>query len=258
MSTTDNEKRTTQITLKPGTTFDGYWLNYIVNEAKRLMHDEFKDIFDNLPDTLEDKRLKFSLVDDLFIFCDERMSSLDEVNSETLSRALASHKQEHDNAMFQAEFCGKLDKEIFVLTYIGLQINTSVLYKIIMREFDRIDLMKECITLTLRHELGHIIDFISYHGKPWKTVMKIRDRYIDEKKEYFKSWEGKPFSQELSIKYQELEEESVANTNGHVDVKRAREVEELMASSHKDCSIVINIDVCKIDEDKIEEKEKDE
>ena len=232
-----------QIILEPGTTFDGYWINYIVEETKRLMHGEFKEHFDNLPDTLENKRLMFCMTDDLLMFCKDKVINLEKVDSNTVADAYSSFKQVNSNAIFRAEFFANYDNDIVNLTYIGLTINVSTLNMFIVREFERIDLMKEFLSLTIRHELGHIIDFLSYHGKPIDEVLKIRRRYEEEKEEFYKSWEGQPFSKELSLKYQELEEEAVANTNGNVDVKRSHEVEQLMAATHKDCSIILNIDM---------------
>ena len=232
-----------QIILEPGVTFDGYWIDYIVEETKRLIHGEFKEHFDNLPDTLENKHLMFCMTDDLLMFCKDKVINLEKVDSATVADAYTSFKQVNSNAIFRAEFFGESDNDIFQLTYIGLTINVSTLNMFIVREFERIDLMKEFLSLTIRHELGHIIDFLSYHGKPIDDVLKIRKQYEDEKEAFYKSWEGQPFSKELSFKYQELEEEAVANTNGNVDVKRSHEVEELMAATHKDCSIVLNIDM---------------
>ena len=93
-----------QITLGPGVTFDGYWIDYIVEETKRLMHGEFKEHFDNLPDTLENKHLMFCLTDDLLMFCKDKVINLEKVDSDTVADAYTSFKQVNSNAIFNELF----------------------------------------------------------------------------------------------------------------------------------------------------------
>lgn len=231
----------TQIILEPGYTFDGYWIDFLVNTAMDLMKGEFKEFFDNIPDTVKGHKVQFLLHDDLSMLTKDYLSKLDKFDADTISKAFNDYRHQCSTADAQAEFFGEERKGKFILTELRINFHYTNMCKTIMRTFDHVDVLKEFFTNVVRHELGHIMDFLSYHGRPIKEIVELRREYDEEKVEFYKSWEGKQFSKELSIKYNELGEEAIANINGNVDVNRMSEIEDIMSKLHPDTDIVLDI-----------------
>lgn len=234
-----------EFVLEPGITFDGYWIDYMIDTAKDLMKGELKEYFDNMPDTVKDG-VTFHIADDVCMLMKNKLGSVisnKDYTQEDVIKTLNDFYHEFSTATCQAEFTGTNENGIFVLNTLQLWINYSVMIKIIMRDLDAIDTMKEYFELIIRHELGHFIDFISYHNRPIEEIMEIRDRMTDEKVKYYESWKGKEMTQELAIKYMELEEEAVANINGNVDPKRMAELDAIHVNKIKTHrTITINVE----------------
>lgn len=143
----------------------------------------------------------------------------DGFDKKELHKMLSTYRS--TSSFCEAVFHGK-EIEVDNISVIGItdlliRIYTDRLNDFIINHLDSLDTVIESIKLSVRHEMGHIIDFIHYNGMESEKFIKLRERYEKERKEFYKSLaDGKILSIDDLKRYHQLEEESIANSNADI------------------------------------------
>ena len=211
-----------KITTK-GWSFDGYIISEIIKEFVTLKKGEFKEAFDKCekiighPVTIviTNNTLEFILDNEFMI------NKTDTQMIDIIKRLEEYEKAGLNNEIFKTEFNGgDYGDHRFKLDNVSIKLNTDSLNKWIVREFDDIDNLIKGWKLSIRHEIGHMIDFMSYHGMDMDELKSLRKSYEDEKNEFYKEimMNEPKLKQEFTLKYHQLQEEAVANLNAGIDI----------------------------------------
>ena len=100
---------------------------------------------------------------------------------------------------------------------------------------------------SVRHEIGHMIDFMSYHGMDMDELKSLRKSYEDEKNEFYKEimMNEPKLKQEFTLKYHQLQEEAVANLNAGIDISEYLKLDAISDSigSYSDLEITYDINI---------------
>lgn len=143
----------------------------------------------------------------------------DDLGKKKLYDLLSSYRS--DSSFCEAEFGGEEVKFgsgfIIKITSLFIRIYTDRLNDFIINHLDSLDIVIESIKLGVRHEFGHIIDFIHYHGMDTEKFLEIRERLEKEREEFYKSLsDGRILSIDDLERYHHLEEEATANANAGI------------------------------------------
>ena len=134
-------------------------------------------------------------------------------------------------AAFEGESIKSIDGEVIKITSLAIRIYTDRLNEYIIVHLDSLDTVIESIKLSVRHEFGHILDFIRYHGMNVEKFLEIRNRLESEKKAFYESLDNGSISSIDDLKrYHELEEEATANANVGITDDEKIKYDEILAS----------------------------
>ena len=117
---------------------------------------------------------------------------------------------------------------VIKLEKMSIEIHTDRLNDLIINHLDNLDLVIENIKLSIRHEFGHILEYITYHGMPENNFTAMEDRRNKELDEWYASVDGRERTMDDIRRYHGLEAESAANMLADVDVKAKLKNEEMM------------------------------
>lgn len=134
-------------------------------------------------------------------------------------------------AAFEGATVKSIDGDVIKITSLAIRIYTDRLNEYIIVHLDSLDTVIESIKLSVRHEFGHILDFIRYHGMNAKKFMEMLNRLESEKKAFYESLDdGKISSIDDLKRYHELEEEATANANVGITDDEKIKYDEILAS----------------------------
>lgn len=134
-------------------------------------------------------------------------------------------------AIFEGETVKSVGDEVIRITSLDIRIYTDRLNEYVIVHLDSLDTVIESIKLSIRHEFGHIIDFIRYHGMDVEKFLEIRNRLESEKKAFYKSLDnGSILSIDDLKRYHELEEEATANANVGISEDEKIKYDEILES----------------------------
>ena len=116
--------------------------------------------------------------------------------------------------MFQTDFSGYRDKKnnVMIVDALRILVYEDRLNDFIVSNLDNLDIVIKIIQQGIRHEVGHIIDFIRYHNMEWNKYKAERDMREEARAKYYKELQNERSVDDLR-KYYELEEEVAANAN---------------------------------------------
>lgn len=134
-------------------------------------------------------------------------------------------------AIFEGETVKSVDGEVIKITSLDIRIYTDRLNEYVIVHLDSLDTVIESIKLSIRHEFGHIIDYIRYHGMDVEKFLEIRNRLESEKKAFYKSLDNRSILSMDDLKrYHELEEEATANANVGISEDEKIKYDEILES----------------------------
>lgn len=147
------------------------------------------------------------------------------------------------DATFEGEATESISGDVIKITSLTIRIYTDRLNEYIVVHLDSLDTVIESIKLSIRHEFGHILDFIRYHGMDVEKFLEMRDRFESEKKAFYESLDNGSISSIDDLKrYHELEEEATANANvGITDDEKIKYDEMLASIDHTKLKTTITI-----------------
>lgn len=116
--------------------------------------------------------------------------------------------------MFQADFGGYRDKKnnVMIIDTLKILVYEDRLNHFIVSNLDNLEIVIKIIRQGIRHEIGHMIDFIRYHKMDFDKYRAERDIREEARAKYYDGLQGEGSIDDLR-KYYELEEEAAANAN---------------------------------------------
>lgn len=191
-----------------GLNFEGYIGKVIVEEFNKCKK-EFKDQLSLAPCDI-----KLSLISDfLRSWNDDIRYMKGHLSRERLYKYF-KEESERINPMLQTDFGGYRDKKnnVMIVDTLKIMIYEDRLNHFVVSNLDNLDIVIKTIQQGIRHEIGHIIDFIRYHKMDFDKYRTERDIREEARAKYYEEFRGESSIDNLR-KYYELEEEAVANAN---------------------------------------------
>lgn len=191
-----------------GTNFEGCIGKVILDEFHKCKK-EFKDQLSMAPCDI-----KLSLISDfLRPWNDDIRYMKGHLSRERLHKYF-KEESERICPMFQTDFGGYRDKKnnVMIIDTLKILIYEDRLNHFIVSNLDNINIVIKIIQQGIRHEMGHIIDFIRYHKMDFDKYRAERDIREEARIRYYEELPDEGSIDDLR-KYYELEEEAVANAN---------------------------------------------
>lgn len=236
-----------KITTK-GWAFDGYIISEIIKEFMTLKHGEFKEAFDKC-EKIIGHPVNIIITNNTFEFILDNESMITKPDTQMIDIIKRLNEYETSGlniAIFKTEFNGgDYGDHRFKLDDVSIKLNTDNLNRWIVREFDNIDNLIKDWKLSIRHEIGHMIDFMSYHGMDMDELQSLRKSYEDEKNEFYKEiMVNKPqLKQEFTLKYHQLQEEAIADLNAGIDISEYLKLDAISDSIGSYGNLEITYDI---------------
>ncbi len=214
-----------------------WFIGEIIKELDKLMI-EFKPVFDNCK-----VKLKIRVVDSIVQLWEDGISHIDKLSKKRIMDAFNQFLIESRASTMKAVFEGSFDKKgIYHLSYLGIHFSSTGLNEFILRHIDSIEDVLKMEKIAVRHELGHIMDFMSYEGMTNTELLALRKRMEQEKQDYYKRMAGKSLTLEDTLAYYKLEEEANANNLACVDINEFIRLNNLVAKDYPNLETDLKIE----------------
>ena len=190
-----------------GLNFQGFLGELIATEFKNCLK-EFDSQLSNAP-----CRILLKLTNDLLMTWNEIRDMKGRLTHERMYQFFKNAISKKDTEpIMQTEFSGHRDKKknVLIVDELTILINTDQLADFITMHIDDLEYVLNDLKLGVRHEIGHVIDFIRYHNMDFDEYREERDRRISARNEYYSS-KNKRDEIENLVRYYSLEEEKAAN-----------------------------------------------
>lgn len=215
---------------------ESYFLNFVLSEFKRLKENEFKGLLENLPYQIGVRFLSGidQVWDSMFKYQSGHITRryvVDEINK--LSRS------EYSSSMC-ASMISYINTETnrHYIKTIWLDVRTVAFNKSILDHLNDIESFKEWITLSLKHEIGHILDYKTLHDKDPSEAdryFEIKDKQYDEFYAWKEEHDGAEYMEERLRKYYEdIDIERTANQLGGITIEEIIEINKKMFSQNNE------------------------
>jgi hypothetical protein len=227
-------------------TLVGYFVNMLTDEYAKLKN-EFKDIFEVAP---VEPRLSMQPNSVTHLWNRRIISAFggeDEITFKKLLNEFQRYNNDDVDVSMWANYKTDLENGIVKTTDLSIDINFEVLRADIVYNLEMLELVEENYRLSLRHEVGHIMDYIlNFNGRPADEVRDIIKKYKDDKEKYYQkfyekdmSGRKKEYSEEERMRYYytEIEGERTANELSNANVDRMIEIEGLLAYHGNDFEV---------------------
>lgn len=209
-----------------GLNFEGYIAKIIVDEFRKLRK-EFDSWFSDSPCDVE---LKFCTEEVLLWNVIKNIRG--QLSREKIREILIDFENirygQYCTASFELKVVNSEKGFVMKLEKMSIDIHTDRLNDLIMNNLDNFDLVIENIKFSIRHEFGHILEFITYHGMSEDEFTAMKNRRNKELDEWYASVDGRARTIDDIRRYCGLEEESAANMLADVDVKAKLKNEEML------------------------------
>lgn len=241
-----------KIKLKKNQSFYDYMFSIIDDTYNNLVNKEFKDVFDRI-----DFKPK-KLISKTFYQCyNNTVGELPRgyVSKSSVRDKFLEHELDITHYPMMAGYNGRIDDGIFRLTDLRITINEDRFKSLIVDSFDTgMELLIEWIKISVRHEVGHLMDYISMNGISGGEYLELVHRRRKEKEAHIKKWDEHMHADVITAddegqrirEYYELETEATANVLANVDTKRMLEIDDAMGLHGNDFQVDLEINVkCK-------------
>lgn len=226
---------------------DNYFRNVIQDEMTNLLQGEFKAVFENVehPISLVYEGSSFLLWNRLRYLKGEitRDMIFDEIYKyqfDEYTRPMCA------DVRFQRD-----DNGCFRLKRLRIGVSVPCLHAEIVKKIKCPDILKRQLQLIIRHELGHLMDYLRWEGQLWDEFKEYRQKSREELDKYY-DWmeehrENKKVVDEVerTKRYHSIPMESMADQLGNVSVNDIlnlqTEYDKLCEDNRKDDCIEIRI-----------------
>lgn len=213
-----------------GLNFEGYIAKIIVDEFTKLKK-EFEFLVDESPC---DIKLRFCSEE--VLIWDKIRAIREQLSRERIRKLLIDFEDKRNTQYCTASFMYRstksdLDDSLYVmrLEELSIDIHTDRLNTLIMNHLDILDLVIENIKFSLRHEFGHILDYMNQDGLPEGKFIEMEDRRNKELEGWYASVDGRERTMDDIRRYYQLESERLANIFANVDVEAKLKNEEMLS-----------------------------
>lgn len=210
-----------------GFNFEGYIAKIIVDEFQKLRK-EFDSWFSDSPCDVE---LKFCTEEVLLWNVIKNIRG--QLSREKIRDILIDFENirygQYCHAWFELKPVKSGKGSVMKLEKMSIEIHTDRLNDLIINHLDNLNLVIENIKFSMRHEFGHILDYITtYHGMSEDEFIAMENRRNKELDEWYASVDGRERTMDDIRRYHGLETESAANMLADVDVDAKLKNEEMM------------------------------
>ena len=151
----------------------------------------------------------------------------------------------------------------FKLTEIYIDVDYDKLSSTILSNLENLELVKEMVLIAIRHEVGHLIDYISHEGYPLKRFLELKRENEAAKEAYYDKYYEKDGCPRKDISereralhyYTDIPFEANANMMACVDVNRDIDIQELL-DIPDDVDDVIELELNVISNKRVKREEK--
>lgn len=218
----------------------GYFVGYIKGTFEYLIKNEFKHEFAKLP---KDCKIGFKpVLSGLYMMKESTKNISGSITPDVLNKIIADNIRWELSTVMMTDwvFNVKNDSDILNLTNLRLVVNLYHLRQNILLYITDLDSLKSYLRIVVRHEIGHMIEIISFNGISESKYNSIFDQYTHEHDEFNK----KNVTDNYNEEYHKLPQEHLADMLGGVDIdellKLCKHLDEL-PEMYKDMDIEINL-----------------
>lgn len=109
-----------------------------------------------------------------------------------------------------------------------------------------LDVLIEWIKISIRHEVGHLIEYVSFDGMSIDEYLEMRDRRNKAREDHYQKWENvtnhtSESEDSCMLEYYQLEGEAAANVNACISTDELIALDNKMALYGKDYEVEIEI-----------------
>lgn len=230
------------IKTKPGQSVYNYFLELIGVEFNRLIKEEFKDVFDRSPVKVK-------------LFIGDTMNKLWNTRINTVRRGYLSHSEILDDIRwvrlttrftpFESRYTVRVQDGSVSVKELSVLVNEDSFKTYFIDALDNgFRDFEENLRLSVRHEIGHIIDYISFEKMSGKEFDEMYHRRREEKDDFYRRWEHAKNDEEdrrRMEEYYQMEAEATANLLVGINIKDMID-NDFETRNKSDESIVLEID----------------
>ena len=150
-----------------------------------------------------------------------------------------------------ANYKTSVEKGMVKVEELSIDLNLEVLRADIVYNLEMLDVVEENYILSLRHEVGHIMDYIlNFNNRPMEEVKALIRQYKEDKERYYQkfyeedmSGKKKEYSDEERMRYYytKVEGERAANELSNANVDRMIEIERQLSYHGNDFEVDFEI-----------------
>lgn len=218
----------------------GYFIDYIKGTFEYLIKNEFKHEFTKLP---KDCKMGFTTVSSGLHMMRESIKNItSSMTPNVLNKIIADNIRWELSTVMMTDWVFNVnnDSGIITLTNLRLIINLYNLKQNILLYITDLDSFKSYLCMIVRHEIGHMIEVISFNGTSESKYNNIFDQYDHEHDKFNK----KNITDNYDEEYHKLPQEHLADMLGGVDIdellKLCKHLDEL-PEMYKEMDIEINL-----------------
>lgn len=217
-----------------------YFIGYIKGTFEYLIKNEFKHEFTKLP---KDCIIFFEVVHSGLHMMKESAKNISgSMTPDVLNKIIADNIRWELSTVMMTDwvFNVKNDSDIMNLINLRLIVNLYNLRQNILLYITDLDSLKSYLCMVVRHEIGHMIEVLSFNGTSESKYISIVKQYEREHDEFDK----KNITDNYDEEYHKLPQEHIADMLGGVDIdellKLCKHLDEL-PEMYKDMDIEINL-----------------
>lgn len=226
-----------EIKMNGSHSLEDYFLKFIYTTTCDLLYTEFKEFHEKWSGYLHFKTKTGSetLFDNVF---KGHKGHITKDYVRTQFKRYAAEKE--SSSTMYATFQATERSGILCIDQFAINVSTVGLDKMILSRITDLERLKRLLVLSIRHEIGHLIDFSRFNDKPVKEYCDYANQNEKELADY-RRWKDEDTNhdwKESLTRYYDITIESNANRNGHVDFEEFLDFEKLPSTNK---SIVLEI-----------------
>lgn len=214
-----------QINLKPGTDILNYVLSELGKEAKRLIYGEFGHIFNNCG-----TKIIIQVIEDPMLIYEECIQFEPRLNKDTALRNLKEFANKYIGTTMYVTNEGYYENGIYRLPKIRLVFYKTNVMKMTLRYLHNLPVFMDYMKLSVRHEVGHMIDLLTYRGRPYNEVEFMKAGIKRAQDNHYRKWNNIRRNDCIDrlYEYYEMPQEKLANKYAGVDPNKLIEYNRIL------------------------------
>lgn len=186
------------------------WISYILSEEFKKLKKEFKDQLKNAP-----CEIKLFSRSNLISIWEDICHMQGDLSRKKLYEYFNDKQYSITYSLMQTEFGGYRDDDNkMIVDTLNILLLRDQIYSFIIENLDHLDLVMDYLRLALRHEFGHVLDYIRFNGMAYDEYREERARREKARCDYNEALDHtKGQTMDNLREYYSLEEEATANAN---------------------------------------------